>query len=129
MAVCPLLVPLTVKFKGFAVVDERPPRVSVLDPPAGIEVGLKPHDAPLLQVSTMGLKNVLGPDAEMVKVTLFEPIRMTLDRALEESVKTGLPVPVRVSAVIVFAAFDVTWTLPLAVPVAAGVKLTEMVQV
>ena len=122
------MVPVTVKFKGFAEVDERPETVRVLDPPAEIEAGLKVHVAPLLQDSAMLLSNVLGPEAEMVKVAVVEPMRITLERALEESVNSGLPVPASCS-VAPFTAFDEIRTLPLILPVVVGVKLTAMVQV
>ena len=116
--------PETVKFKGFAVLEVRPVRVSVLDPPVGMAFGLKVHVAPELQVKLMDPRNVLGPEAEMVKVVVLDPMRTTLDRAFEESEKTGLPVPVRESAVAVFAAFEVIVTLPVTFPVLVGVKLT-----
>jgi hypothetical protein len=86
-------VPVTVKFKGFAVVDVRPVTVSVLDCPAEIPAGLKVQVAPLLQDRAMELRNVLGAAAEMVKVAVLEPMVVTFDRALEESVNTGVPVP------------------------------------
>lgn len=128
LAVCPALVPLTVKFNGFAEFAERPVTVSVLDPPAGIDDGLKLHRAPGPQDRLMLLRNVLGPAAEMAKVAVVEPMRTTLDRALEESVKTGFPVPANCS-VAAFTAFDVTWTVPVTLPVDVGVKLTAMVHV
>jgi hypothetical protein len=120
---------VTVKFKGFAVLDVRPVTVSVLDCPAEIEAGLKVQVAPLLQDKAMLLKNVLGAAAEMVKVAVPEPMVVTIDRALEESVKTEVPVPDRLTDVVAFAAFDRMLTLPVTFPVLVGVKLTEMVQV
>lgn len=120
----PVLVPVTVKFRGFAVLALRPVRVSVLDPPVETEDGLKVHVAPELQVKLMAPRNVLGPEAEIVKVAVLEPMRITLDRALEESEKTGLPVPDRASDEEVFTAFEVTLTLPVTLPVLVGVKLT-----
>ena len=75
------------------MVAVRPVTVSVLDPPAEIEAGLKLHVAPLLQDNAMDARKVLGPEAEMVKVAVVEPMRTTLDRALEESENTGIPVP------------------------------------
>jgi hypothetical protein len=107
VAVCPLLVPVTVKFRGFALLAVRPETVSALDCPAGIEAGLKAHVAALLQARAMVLRNVLGAEAEIAKVAVFEPMRMILDRALEERVYTGVPVPVRLTAVVVFAALEV----------------------
>ena len=127
-AVCPPLVPVTVRFKGFAVVDERPVTVSVLDCPAKTEVGLKLQVAPLLQDSAMVPRNVLGAAAEIVNVAVVEPMRVTFDRALEDSVKTGVPVPVNISDEDVVTAFDATCTLPLTLPEEVGVELTEMVQ-
>ena len=128
MAVCPAPVPVTVRFKGFAVVAVRPVTVSVLDPPAEIEAGLKLHDAPLVQDSAMDARKVLGPEAEMVNVAVLEPIRVTLERALEESANSAIPVPESVSPELPFTAFDVTLTAPVTLPVEVGVKLTVMVQ-
>jgi hypothetical protein len=73
-----------VKFNGFAVLDVRLETVSVLDCPAEIEDGLKLHVAPEPQANAMDPKNVLGPEAEIVKVVDLEPMRMTLDLWLEE---------------------------------------------
>lgn len=62
-----LLVPVTVKFKGFAELAERPVTVTVLDPPAEIEEELKEQVAPLLQDRMMEFcRSVLGPEAEIV---------------------------------------------------------------
>ena len=103
--------------------------MSELDPPAEIEDGLKLHVAPLLQDSTMEFgRSVLGPKAEMVKDAVVEPMGTILDRALEESEKTGLPVPDSVRPVFAFTAFDVTETLPVVFPEPVGVKLTVTVQ-
>lgn len=128
VAVCPLPVPVTVTFKGFAVAEVRPVTVSRLDPPATIELGLKAHVAPLLQDNAMDPRKVLGAEAEMVNVVVLEPMRITLDRALEESEKTGLPVPDSDSDGEPVA-FDAMETLPVTLPVVVGVKLTAMVQV
>jgi hypothetical protein len=84
-AVCPVLVPLTVKFIGLAVLEVRPVTVRLLDPPTEIEGGLKVHVAPEPQAKAMDPRNVLGPAAAMVKVALVVPMRTTLDRWLEES--------------------------------------------
>ena len=127
--VCPLLSPETVKFKGFAEVAERPVMVSWLDPPAEMEVELKVHVIPLLHARTMEFsRRVLGPWAEMVKVVLVVPMGITLDRALEESEKTGVPVPLRVRPVFPFTASDATETLPATVPEPVGEKLTLTLQ-
>ena len=67
-------------FKGFAVVAVRPVTESVLDCPVEMEVGVKVHVAPLLQDNTIGVWKVLGPVAEIVKVAVFDPIKMTFDR-------------------------------------------------
>lgn len=123
-----MLVPVTVKLKGFAVLDVRPDTVTVLEPPAETELGLKVHVAPLPHDNAMAPWNVLGAAAEMVKVAVVEPMTRTLDRALEESENTGLPVPASVSDVAVFTAFEVMVRLPVTLPVEAGVKLTAMVQ-
>lgn len=128
VAVCPLPVPMTVMFKGFAVVGVRPVTVSVLDPPAVIELGLKVHVAPPLHDNAMDPRKLLGAEAEMLNVVVLEPMRTTLDRALEEREKTGLPVPDSESDAPP-TAFDAMETLPLTLPVAAGEKLTAMVQV
>lgn len=127
-AVCPPPVPATVMFRGFAVVAERFVTVRVLEPPTGIELGLKVHDAPVLQDKAMEDTKVLGPAAETVKVAEGVPMRRTLERALVESEKTGLPVPVSWSDP-VLTALESTLTMPVALPVDVGVKLTEMVQV
>jgi hypothetical protein len=126
--VCPAVVPVTVKFRGSAVLEVRPVTVSTLDCPPEIEAGLKVHVAALLQDSEMEFRNVLGAAAEMVKVAVLEPMSTTLDRALEESVKVGVPVPDNASDVVPFTAFDRTWTLPVTLPVESGEKLTAMVQ-
>ena len=123
-----MLVPVTVKFKGFAVVGERPVTVTKLDPPTAIEAGLKVHVAPELQAREIFPRNVLGPAAAIVKDAVLVPMRTTLDRWFEESEKTGLPVPVKATAVAVFTAFDVTVTLPVWDPVLLGVKFTATVQ-
>ena len=128
LEVCPALVPLTVKFVGFAEPGERFVTVSVLDPPAGIDPGVKSHLVPLLQLRLMLVRNELGPEAEMVKVAVVEPMRTTLDRELEESVKTGLPVPANCSEVDAVTASDATRRLPVTLPVDVGVKLTAMLQ-
>jgi hypothetical protein len=114
--------------RGFAVDEESPVTVRELDPPAEIEVGLKVHVAPP-QDSAMGLKNVLGPEAEMEKFAVWVPTRRILERWFEESAKTGLPVPASLRAVVAFTAFEVILTPPVTLPVLAGVKLTEMEQV
>ena len=85
LAVCPLPVPVTVKFKGFAVVPVSPVTVSALDPPGGIEDGLKLHVAPPVHDRAMEPWKVLGAEAEIVKFAVLEPMRVTTDRALEES--------------------------------------------
>ena len=66
-AVCPLAAPLTVKFKGLAVVALRLETVTWLDPPAEIELELKLHVTPELHESTTEFgRMVLGPRAETV---------------------------------------------------------------
>ena len=52
----------------------------------------------------------------------------TLDRVLDESEKTGLPVPESASAVVPFTALDWTVTAPVTFPDAEGEKFTEIVQ-
>src|SRR5208337_1712475 len=86
------------------------------------------HVGPPAQDSEMLPRSVLRPVAEMVKVAVVEPMRITLDRALEESAKLGLPVPASCS-VGLFTALEEIRTLPVTPPVEVGVKLTEMVQV
>ena len=62
-----MLVPVTVKFRGFAEVGERPEIETTLDPPAEIDEGLKTHVTPVLQDRTMEFcRSVLGPAAEIV---------------------------------------------------------------
>ena len=104
--------PITVKFKGFAVVAERPETVSVLDPPVEMDEGLKAHVAPDPQAKAMDPRNVLGPEAATVKVVVVDPMTMMLDRWLEESEKIGLPVPDTETDVVALTAFEATWTLP-----------------
>jgi hypothetical protein len=120
---------VTVKFKGLAVLAFNPVRVSALDPPGGIAEGLKVQEAPVLQPKVMAPWRVLGAAAEIVKLAVLEPIRITLDRALEESENTGLPVPASWSAALVVTALDAIATLPVTFPVLMGLKLTKMVQV
>jgi len=103
--------------------------MSEVDPPAEIEDELKLHVAPLLQDSTMEFgRSVLGPRAEMVNAAVVEPIGTILDRALEESENTGLPVPDSVRPVFAITAFETTETLPVEFPEPVGVKLTATVQ-
>jgi hypothetical protein len=103
--------------------------VSEVDPPAEIEDELKLHVAPLLQDSTMEFgRSVLGPRAEMVNPAVVEPIGTILDRVLEESENTGLPVPDSTRVVFPFTAFETTATLPVEFPEPVGVKLTATVQ-
>ena len=123
------MLPTTEKFKGFAEVEERPETVTWLDPPVETVGELKLQVAPPLQLKVMVLAmTVLGPKTEMVKLAVWEPIKTTLDRALEERVKTGLPVPETARPVVPLTALEVTATLPEVLPVALGVKLTATVQ-
>jgi hypothetical protein len=128
VADCWPLLPVIEKFNGFAEVDLRPVIVRVLDCPPEIEEGLNVQVAALLQESAMGVRNVLGAAAETVKVAVWDPMSSTLDRALEESEKTGVPVPVKLSEVAPVTAFEVIWTVPVVLPVVVGEKLTAMVQ-
>ena len=127
MALSPLAVPVTVRFKGFAVDELRPVTVSTLDCPAGIEPGVKVQVALLLQDSATFPRKVLGPAAEMVKVAVLEPIRVTFDRALEERENSGVPVPDSSREMLGLVALDVICTEPVTLPVEVGVKLTVMV--
>lgn len=97
------LVPVTVKSTGDAgpgleTFDERPLTVSSLVWPAVIEVGLKLHVAPLLHERLMVPRNELGAEAPIVNVVELVPMRSRVDRALVESEKTALPVPLRGTA-------------------------------
>ena len=90
----PLLVPLTAKSKGFAVLADNPLTVTVLVSPGVMETGLKLH-VPVVHERSMEPWNELGAEAVTVNVVDFVPIRRTLDRTLAESEKTALPVPDR----------------------------------
>jgi len=125
---CAPALPVTVKFMGFAEVALRPVTVSSLEAPGAMEDGLKEQVAPVLQLRPMFPVKVLGADAEIVKLAVFVPIRMTFDRALDESEKIGLPVPVRDSPVEASTALEATAILPVTLPVEVGLKLTETVQ-
>ena len=106
VALSPAEVPVTVKFKGLAVVDDRLFTVSVLDCPARIELGLKLQVAPEVQERAMLLVNELGAEAVMLNVVEVVPIRMTFDRLLAERVNCGVPVPVSDTAAVPFAALE-----------------------
>jgi hypothetical protein len=75
---CPL-VPVTVKFVGFAELGVRPVTVSVLDPPGGTADGENVQVAPLLHDNPMVPRNVLGAEAETAKFAVLDPIVTTLD--------------------------------------------------
>lgn len=128
VADCWPLLPVIEKFNGFAVVDLRPVIVRVLDCPPDTEEGLKLHVAPLLQDSAMGDRNVLGATTDTVNEAAWDPMSSTFDRALEESEKTGVPVPTKLSEVAPVTAFEVISTVPVVLPVEVGEKLTAMVQ-
>lgn len=127
VALCAPLVPVTVKFNGLAVVEDKLFTVKVLDCPAGTLAGLKLHVAPLLQDNATEFNNVLGPATETVKVELVVPMRTTLERVLAERLNSAIPVPDRLTAA-VFTAFDETSMLPVTAPVEVGAKLTVIVQ-
>jgi hypothetical protein len=128
VALWPAEVPVTVKFKGLAVVDERLFTVRVLDCPARIELGLKLQVAPEVQERAMLLVNELGAEAVMLNVVEVVPMRTTFDRLLAERENSGVPVPVSVTPAAPFAALDRTVTLPERLPLPLGVKVTEIVQ-
>jgi hypothetical protein len=123
-------VPLTVKFKGLAVVAERALTVSVLLCPATIEAGLNAQVAPDPQARLMLPVNVLGAEAAMLNAVELEvvPMSSTVDRVLADRAKTAMPIPESVSPGL-FIASDVIDTLPVRLPVAVGVNVTVMVQV
>ena len=128
-AVCALLVPVTVKFKGFAEVADSPVTVRTVDDPADIEVVPKLHVTPLLQLSRIEFcRRVLGPVAEIVNCACWLPTRSTLERLLEERENTEVPVPASASPVDPFTALESTVTLPDSLPDPVGLKFTETVQ-
>jgi len=99
-------VPVTVKFKGLAVLAERLVTVRVLDCPARIVAGLKLQLAPELHLRLMLPVNELGAEAAMLNVVEVVPTRMTFDRLLVERVNCGLPVPESPTLVVLFAALE-----------------------
>ena len=128
-AVWLLLVPVTVKFKGFAEVCDNPVTVRTVDEPAESEVLAKLHVTPLLQLRLIEFcRRVLGPVAEIVNSACWVPTRSTLDRLLEEREKLAVPVPVSTSPLAPLTALEVTSTLPDSIPDPVGVKFTEIVQ-
>jgi hypothetical protein len=128
-AVWSLLVPITVKLKGFAELDERPVTVATVDVPGEIEGELKMHTTLVLHLRMMEFcLTVLGPEAVIVNCAVWVPTISTCDRVLEEREKTELPVPARVRLVAPFTASEATVTAALRFPEALGVKLTETEQ-
>jgi len=124
-----LAVPVTVKLKGFAEVEDNPVTVTWLDPPAEIEDALKVHTTDVLHFRMMDpVLSVLGPDAVIVNCAVLDPMGTMVERVLAESEKSGLPVPDRSSAVLAFAAFEATFTLAEVTPEPVGVKFAETVQ-
>ena len=124
-----LLVPVTVKLRGFAELAERPVTVTMLDPPGEIEPELKAHVTLVLHFRTMEFcLSVLGPEAVMVNCAVWVPTVSTCDRVLEEREKTEFPVPDTARFVDMFTASEATFTLALTFPVALGVKFTETEQ-
>lgn len=128
VAVCPPLVPLTVKFNGLAVDAESPETVSVLLPPGAIDVGSKEQVAPEQESEMLSVKP-LGAAAEMVKVVDALAIRIVFEGLAVVSEKTGVPIPLRGTACGLPVALSVMLRLPVRVPVAVGVKVTVMMQV
>src|ERR1019366_5501298 len=100
-----------------------------LDPPAEIELELKLHVTPELQVSTTEFgRMVLGPRAETVNWADVVPIMTTFERELAASEKIALPVPDNLKAEAACTALEVTVTLPMTAPELVGEKLTLMAQ-
>jgi hypothetical protein len=128
VALCAKEVPVTVKFKGLAVVPERLVTVRVLDCPARIELGLKLQVAPELQARAILPVNELGAAAAMLNVVEVEPMTTTFERLLAERENCGVPVPVSVTPAAPLAASDRTVRLPERLPLPLGVKVTEIVQ-
>ena len=127
--VCPAEVPVTVKFKGFAVAAERLVTTATLDPPAGMEAGLNVHVAPFPHDKAMVFVNELGAVAEIVKVVLLVPITRIVERWLADREKTGVPVPARLTEEVPLTALEVTLTLPVRFPAVLGAKFTTTVHV
>ena len=126
-AVCPPLVPVIVKFRGFAELAVRPLTVRVLVWPGGTVVGLKVQVAPDPQPSATFPRKELGAEAATLNVAEVLPIRRTLERVLAESVNCAIPVPESVTAT-AFAALDRILRLPVRLPLPVGLKVIEMVQ-
>lgn len=121
-------VPVTVKFKGFALVAERPRTVTVLLCPAVIDAGSKAQVAPEEQESAISLTKELGAEAETVKVVEVVPITTVLDRALVEREKIVFPVPVSGTPWGLPAASSLMSRVPLRVPLPVAVNVTLTVQ-
>jgi hypothetical protein len=124
-----LLLPVTVRFKGLAETAESPVTVTTLDPPGEIALGLKLQVTWVLQVRAMVVRRpVLGPSAVTWNWVDELPMGTMLDRALAESVKMELPVPVKGKVTGLLTAFEIMPMLALSVPEPVGVKDTEIVQ-
>ena len=126
-AVCPAEVPVAVKFRGFAEVAESPETVRVLDCPGRTDAGLNAQVAELLQDSAMVPPTVLDAATEIVKVAVFEPMGITLDRAFDDREKDGVPVPERLTTTFDCTAVEVMLMDPLTFPVVLGVNEIEIV--
>ncbi len=73
-------------------------------------------------------KSVLGPRAVRVNCADVLPMVTTLDRELEDSVKTELPMPDKDRLVVPLTASEETLSVEVSVPDPVGVKVTEIVQ-
>lgn len=124
VAVCPPLVPETEKLRGLAVVAVSPETVTVLLSPTVMEDGLKEQVAPLVHDRVMEPANELGDEALITKVVEVVPIWRAADRLLAESEKTAFPVPIRATLCWVAEALLLTKSVPVRLPLAAGVKVT-----
>lgn len=122
LAVFAVLVPVTAKFRGFAVSADRPLTVRTELWPGMIEAGLNEHVAPEQARPILDVK-LLAADAEIVKVVEAVPTRMLLDKLLAESVKTPPPAPDSKTDCGLPAALSVIMSVPAADPDLVGVKV------
>lgn len=117
-----LAVPVTEKLVGFELLAESPVTVTVLVSPGVMEVGLKEHVTPLEQASEMlEVKLDTSAVAATVKLVLVLPTRMVEELAVDESVNSEPPLPVRETDALP-EAFEVTENVPVWAPPEVGAK-------
>ena len=123
-------VPVTEKLRSDDVTAARFPTVRVLDCPGEIEAGSKAQvaGATLVQPRTMEPVNALLDDAESVKRACEVPSRTVTELWLAVSVKEKALLPLRLAVWGLPAALSLTGSVPVAVPVCCGVKVTLIEQ-